>query len=109
MNAKNFRVLQDELFRFYPKSSDFESFHVNGRINATERSSILRDFIETSPSLVTNSKCLNEGIDYPDIDSMPDFKNMSFTNDEKIDLCNMDESDNEKIKKCIEKIKNINE
>ena len=37
------------------------------------------------------------------------FKNMSLTNDEKIDLCNMDESDNEKIKKCIEKIKNINE
>ena len=44
---------------------------------------------------------------YPDIDSVPDFKDVKITKEEAIDLCKVNNSDNEKkIKKCIEKIIN---
>ena len=44
---------------------------------------------------------------YPDIDSVPDFKDLKITKEEAIDLCKVNNSDNEqKIEKCIEKINN---
>ena len=41
---------------------------------------------------------------YPDIDSVPDFKDVKITEEEAIDLCKINNSDNDKITKCIEKI-----
>ncbi len=43
---------------------------------------------------------------YPDIDSIPDFKNLKITKEESMDLCKINNSDNEQIIKCIEKINN---
>ena len=40
---------------------------------------------------------------YPDIDSVPDFKDVKITEKEAIDLCKIDNSDNEQITKCLEK------
>ena len=42
---------------------------------------------------------------YPDIDSVPDFKDVKITEKEAIDLCKIDNSDNEQITKCLEKIR----
>ena len=42
---------------------------------------------------------------YPDIDTVPDFKDVRITQEESIDLCKIDNSDNEQITKCLEKIK----
>ena len=38
---------------------------------------------------------------YPDIDSMPNFKNLKITKQESIDLCNFNNTDNEQINECL--------
>ena len=42
---------------------------------------------------------------YPDIDSIPDFNNLSLTSEESIDLCNLINTDNEDGSDCLKKIK----
>ena len=41
---------------------------------------------------------------YPDIDTVPDFKDVKITEKESIDLCKINNSDNEQITKCLEEI-----
>ena len=41
---------------------------------------------------------------YPDIDTVPDFKDVIITEEESIDLCKINNSDNEQITKCLENI-----
>ena len=41
---------------------------------------------------------------YPDIDSVPDFEDINITDEEAIELCKINNSDNEKITQCLEKI-----
>ncbi|HEV7379352.1 MAG TPA: Helicase associated domain protein, partial [Dyadobacter sp.] len=43
-------------------------FHVSGQQNMGERTAIMAAFEKANQSLVTNSKCLTEGIDVPEID-----------------------------------------
>ena len=38
---------------------------------------------------------------YPDIDSVPEFKDVNITEEEAIDLCKINNSDNEQITKCL--------
>ena len=38
---------------------------------------------------------------YPDIDTVPDFKDVNITEKESIDLCKINNSDNEKIANCL--------
>ena len=38
---------------------------------------------------------------YPDIDTVPDFKDVNITEKEAIDLCNINNSDNEQITECL--------
>ena len=42
---------------------------------------------------------------YPDIDSVPDFKNLRLTKEESIDLCKLLNTDNKKLSECFDKIK----
>ena len=46
---------------------------------------------------------------YPDIDSVPDFKNMIITKEEALDLCKINNSDNEQLSKCIQEINQNND
>ena len=41
---------------------------------------------------------------YPDIDSVPNFKNLVITKEESIDLCKLINTDKMELQKCIEKI-----
>ena len=41
---------------------------------------------------------------YPDIDTVPGFKDVKITEEESMDLCEINNSDNEQITKCLEKI-----
>ena len=43
---------------------------------------------------------------YPDIDSMPNFKNLKITKQESIDLCNFNNTVNEQINECIKNLNN---
>ena len=42
---------------------------------------------------------------YPDIDSIPDFKNLDLSKDDSIDLCKLINTDNKDISDCLKKIK----
>ena len=42
---------------------------------------------------------------YPDIDSIPDVKNLALSKQESIDLCKLVNTDNNDILECIKKIK----
>ena len=45
---------------------------------------------------------------YPDIDTVPDFKNVNITDKEAIDLCKINNSDNEQITECLKNNKTKN-
>lgn len=41
---------------------------------------------------------------YPDIDSVPDFKNLTLSKEESIDLCKLLNTDNKALSDCLNKI-----
>jgi predicted helicase len=47
---------------------EFSVFHVNGEQKSSERKQIIRWFRDASEALVTNARCLTEGIDVPAVD-----------------------------------------
>jgi superfamily II DNA or RNA helicase/ribosomal protein L7Ae-like RNA K-turn-binding protein len=51
--------------QFLPK---FSVFHVNGDQKSSERKQIIRSFRDASEGLITNARCLTEGIDVPAVD-----------------------------------------
>ena len=61
--AKDFRAL-NKLVR------TVSAFHVSGKQSAKERSEEVNRFIEHTPSLITNARCLTEGVDIPQVDGV---------------------------------------
>jgi predicted helicase len=51
--------------QFLPK---FSVFHINGSQNSSERKQLIRSFREAEKALITNARCLTEGIDIPAVD-----------------------------------------
>jgi superfamily II DNA or RNA helicase len=47
---------------------DFSVFHVNGMQHSSERKQVIKAFREAHKSLITNARCLTEGIDVPAVD-----------------------------------------
>jgi superfamily II DNA or RNA helicase len=47
---------------------EFHIFHVNGSQHSSERKKLIRDFREAKCSVITNARCLTEGIDVPAVD-----------------------------------------
>jgi superfamily II DNA or RNA helicase len=47
---------------------DFSVFHVNGDQKSSERKQLIRSFREATNALITNARCLTEGIDVPAVD-----------------------------------------
>jgi predicted helicase len=47
---------------------NFLALHVNGRMNSTEREQILKIFEKSERALLSNARCLTEGIDVPAVD-----------------------------------------
>uniref|UniRef100_UPI004047A123 DEAD/DEAH box helicase family protein n=1 Tax=Bacteroidota TaxID=976 RepID=UPI004047A123 len=43
-------------------------FHISSKLNAGARAELLRDFRNTSNAIITNARCLTEGVDVPAID-----------------------------------------
>jgi superfamily II DNA or RNA helicase len=48
--------------------SEFLVFHVNGNQKSSERKQIIRSFRDAVQALITNARCLTEGIDVPAVD-----------------------------------------
>jgi superfamily II DNA or RNA helicase len=47
-----------------------DSFHVNGKMKAGNRNSILKEFTDSQFSVVSNARCLTEGVDIPSVDGV---------------------------------------
>ena len=47
---------------------DFKVMHVNGEQRSNERTDLIRQFKDSPKSLITNARCLTEGVDVPAVD-----------------------------------------
>jgi len=47
---------------------EFEVMHVNGEQRSNERTALIRQFKDSPKSLITNARCLTEGVDVPAVD-----------------------------------------
>jgi predicted helicase len=65
--ANNFKVQQELISKVYPEYGNLKAFHVSGDMPTNQRSSQMREFAETK-GLMTNARCLTEGVDLPAID-----------------------------------------
>ncbi|MCP5493115.1 MAG: DEAD/DEAH box helicase family protein [Leptospiraceae bacterium] len=52
----------------FPKAKKMDCFHVTGEMSSNQRSKVLNEFQASKLSLVTNARCLTEGVDVPNID-----------------------------------------
>lgn len=72
--AKEFQILVEktiELLKSHKKEvEDVKTYHITGEYPTYQRSKILSDFIKQKKSLVTNARCLTEGVDVPSIDGV---------------------------------------
>jgi len=66
--AEAFDKSQSVFSSAYPKFANVESFHVSGAMNTAERGKRVDEFAQTKKGIITNAKCLTEGIDVPNID-----------------------------------------
>ena len=65
--ADNFRVQQDLITKIFPSYRKLKSFHVRGDMPTSDRAIQMRNFSE-GEGLMTNARCLTEGVDLPAID-----------------------------------------
>ncbi len=66
--AKLFEQLQPAFDEAYPSFQQVQAFHVTGSIPTSQRSKIISEFSQSDKSIITNAKCLTEGVDVPNID-----------------------------------------
>jgi superfamily II DNA or RNA helicase len=66
--AKSFQEIQPVFSEVYPSYSSVESFHVTGAMPTAKRSKIVEEFAQSEKAIITNAKCLTEGVDVPNID-----------------------------------------
>ena len=66
--AKNFTKQQGYISKIYKEYGDIESFHVSGSMPTNLRSRNMRSFAKSKKALLTNVRCLTEGVDLPSID-----------------------------------------
>ena len=66
--AELFKAHNDTFTQEFPEFGGLETFHVSGQTPTGTRSNIIKAFAQADRSLVTNARCLTEGVDVPGID-----------------------------------------
>ncbi len=66
--AEAFEQSQAVFSKAYPKFAKVKSFHVSGAMPTSVRGKIVDEFAQTDKGIITNAKCLTEGVDVPNID-----------------------------------------
>jgi len=64
--AEQFKELQDLVFKAGRLKVD--TFHISSKKSAGERAALVREFRESKRALITNARCLQEGVDIPAVD-----------------------------------------
>jgi superfamily II DNA or RNA helicase len=66
--ANEFRKQQDLLNDIKSLRPISKHFHISSKQNAGKRAQMLKDFASQKPTLITNARCLTEGVDIPAVD-----------------------------------------
>jgi len=64
-SVKKAKKFQERHRKFYP---ELNVYHVNGNQSTNERSVFMKMFASSKKSVITNARCLTEGVDVPTID-----------------------------------------
>ena len=68
--AERFRDDNETFTRLFRRYGRVESFHVSGKTPTGTRARVIEEFATAERSLVTNARCLTEGVDVPGIDAV---------------------------------------
>lgn len=68
--AKDFKTLADQMSSASGIIDGLSTFHVSSKDSIGRRVKILKNFMEKEISLITNARCLVEGIDIPSVDTV---------------------------------------
>ncbi|MCH7667139.1 MAG: hypothetical protein IH936_14570 [Acidobacteria bacterium] len=66
--ARRFALYNDAFTSSLPEYGSLDTFHVSSKVSTGERVRELREFEKSRRALITNARCLTEGVDVPDID-----------------------------------------
>lgn len=66
--AEWFKAHNDAFSRAFPKYGHLETFHVSGNTPTGTRARVIAEFAQARRALITNARCLTEGVDVPGID-----------------------------------------
>lgn len=66
--ASVFRDHNDTFTQTFPSYGDVVAFHVSGQTPTGTRARIVKEFAGVERGIITNAKCLTEGVDVPNID-----------------------------------------
>jgi hypothetical protein len=66
--AEIFKDHNEAYNRAFEKLAPVQSFHVSGKTPTGTRARVVSEFAATERGLITNARCLTEGVDVPDID-----------------------------------------
>ena len=66
--AEIFKDHNEAYNQAFKKHGTIETFHVSGKTPTGTRARIVNEFAATDRGLITNARCLTEGVDVPDID-----------------------------------------
>ena len=68
--AQDFCKLNEEVNKLGGEYGYIHSFHISGKFSTGIRSEVLNRFTYEEPSLITNARCLTEGVDIPEVDAI---------------------------------------
>ena len=68
--AKDFKYLNDEINNIDSNYGIVNSFHISGKDSTGTRTDVINRFTYEDPSLITNARCLTEGVDIPQVDAV---------------------------------------
>lgn len=66
--AEAFEQSQALFSKAYPKFGKVDSYHVSGAMPTSVRGKVVDEFAASEKAIITNAKCLTEGVDVPNID-----------------------------------------
>ena len=68
-SAKNFKTISEAYQKYLNPKNDVQLFHISSRKNSSgDKYSIIKDFENDKKSIITNARCLVEGVDVPAVD-----------------------------------------
>ena len=68
--SKEFKLLNDQLNKFSSEFGNLHASQISGKDSSGVRTKVLSEFKSFEPSLITNARCLTEGVDIPVIDAV---------------------------------------